>query len=206
MRTYGDYQERGIEMKEKYVDSSLLDKAIIFAVKAHKNIERRGKGLPYIVHPLEVVAIAASMTNDQEILAAAALHDVVEDTEITIEEISKEFGPRVANIVRSETDDKTLLNTPDQGWLARKALAIQVIASAPTECKIVALGDKLSNVRAMYYDYQRIGDELWNMFRDKDKNHHSWRFHSLVNALSELKVFPAYKEFKYLVDTLFPQD
>ena len=71
------------------MDTSILDKAIVFAVKAHKGAERKGKGFPYIVHPMEAVAIAATMTNDQELLAAAALHDTVEDTEITLKDVSK---------------------------------------------------------------------------------------------------------------------
>ena len=62
------------------MDTSILDKAIVFAVKAHQGAERKGKGYPYIVHPMEAVSIAATMTNDQELLAAAALHDTVEDT------------------------------------------------------------------------------------------------------------------------------
>ena len=64
-------------MANHYLDSSFLDRAIHFAVEAHKNTERRGKGFPYIVHPLEAMAIVATLTNDQELLAAAALHDVV---------------------------------------------------------------------------------------------------------------------------------
>ncbi|MCQ2120034.1 MAG: HD domain-containing protein, partial [Bacteroidales bacterium] len=66
------------------LDTSLLDKAILFATRAHSGTERRGKGFPYIVHPMEAVEIAATMTSDQELLAAAILHDTVEDTDVTI--------------------------------------------------------------------------------------------------------------------------
>ena len=76
----------------------------MFAVKAHAGTERRGKGFPYIVHPMEAVAIAATITSDQEILAAAALHDTVEDTDVTIDQIRCEFGDRVASLVKAETD------------------------------------------------------------------------------------------------------
>ena len=67
-------------MANKPLNTDFLDRAIIFAVKAHSGTERRGKGYPYIVHPLEAVEIVATMTKDQELLAAAALHDTVEDT------------------------------------------------------------------------------------------------------------------------------
>ena len=86
------------------MDTSILDKAIVFAVKAHKGAERKGKGFPYIVHPMEAVAIAATMTNDQELLAAAALHDTVEDTEITLKDVEREFGKRIAGLVEAESD------------------------------------------------------------------------------------------------------
>ena len=74
-------------MANKPLDTELLDRAIVFAVRAHAGTERRGKGFPYIVHPLEAVGVVATMTPDQELLAAAALHDVVEDTDITLEQI-----------------------------------------------------------------------------------------------------------------------
>ena len=61
-------------MANKPLDTSLLDRALVFAVRAHAGTERRGKGFPYIVHPLEAVEIVATMTRDQELLAAAARH------------------------------------------------------------------------------------------------------------------------------------
>ena len=88
-------------MANKYIDSTVLDKAIIFAVNAHHNTERRGKGFPYIVHPMEAVEIVATITPDQELLAAAALHDTIEDTDVTVEDIRREFGERIAGLVHA---------------------------------------------------------------------------------------------------------
>ena len=87
-------------MANKYIDTDLLDRAIVFAVNAHHNTERRGKGFPYIVHPLEAVEIVATITSDQELLAAAALHDTIEDTDVTIEQLRTLFGERVAQLVQ----------------------------------------------------------------------------------------------------------
>lgn len=91
-------------MANKYIDTDLLDRAIVFAVQAHHNTERRGKGFPYIVHPMEAVEIVATITPDQELLAAAALHDTVEDTDVTVEQIRAEFGDRIAELVHAESD------------------------------------------------------------------------------------------------------
>ena len=92
-------------MANNPLNTELLDRAIIFAVRAHAGTERRGKGFPYIVHPMEAVEIVATMTPDQELLAAAALHDTVEDTDVTVEQLRAEFGERVAALVADESDE-----------------------------------------------------------------------------------------------------
>ena len=139
----------------KPLDTSLLDRAIIFAVKAHAGTERRGKGFPYIVHPMEAVEIVATMTADQELLAAAALHDVVEDTDVSVEQIRAEFGDRIASLVAAESDTFEEGVSEEDSWHARKRAAIERLAKAPHDAKIVALGDKLSNMRAIARDWSR---------------------------------------------------
>ena len=190
-------------MANKYLDSTLLDKAIIFAVKAHANTERRGKGFPYIVHPMEAVEIVATMTTDQELLAAAALHDVVEDTDVTVDEIRKEFGDRIAKLVDAESDKFEAGKTEEESWHERKQAAIDRLAAATHDAKIVALGDKLSNMRAIARDYQDIGDKLWERFHAKDPKDHEWHYRGLAGALKELDNTYAYKEFATLIDTVF---
>jgi len=190
-------------MANKYIDSTLLDKAIIFAVKAHANTERRGKGFPYIVHPMEAVEIVSTMTTDQELLAAAALHDVVEDTDVTVDEIRKEFGDRIAKLVDAESDKFEVGKTEEESWHERKQAAIDRLAAASHDAKIVALGDKLSNMRAIYRDYQDIGDKLWDRFHAKDPKDHEWHYRGLVNSLRELEGTHAFKEFASLVDSVF---
>lgn len=183
-------------MANNPLDTALLDRAIIFAVNAHAGTERRGKAFPYIVHPLEAVSIVSTITPDQELLAAAALHDVVEDTEITVEEIEKEFGPRIAALVQAESD------IPGS-WRDRKQAAIDRLAACSHDAKIVAMGDKLSNMRAIARDYATIGDELWKIFSVKDKESHAWHYRGLAASLSELADTFAYKEFVQLIDEVF---
>lgn len=192
-------------MKNKLIDSTLVDKAIIFATNAHKNVERKGKGFPYIVHPLEVMAIVATMTNDQDLLAAAVLHDTVEDTSITVEDIRKEFNDRVADIVRDESDR---LSPEDNSlsWKERKIKALEVLRNAPKESKMVALGDKLSNMRAIYRDYLMQGEALWDIFSEKRKSEHAWRYNELLDCFKELKNTQAYAEFSWLVKMVFPKE
>lgn len=190
-------------MANKPLNTELLDRAIIFAVKAHAGTERRGKGFPYIVHPMEAVEIVATITPDQELLAAAALHDVVEDTHITADDISREFGDRIANLVVAESDVFVEGVSEEDSWHARKQAAIDRLAAAPHDAKIVAMGDKLSNMRAIARDYAMKGDALWNIFHAKDPKDHEWHYRGLAASLSELKDTFAYKEFVSLIDQVF---
>lgn len=190
-------------MANKYLDTDLLDRAIIFAVKAHHNTERRGKGFPYIVHPMEAVEIVASITPDQELLAAAALHDTIEDTDVTVEQLRAEFGDRIADLVHAESDQFTEGVSEEDSWHDRKQAAIDRLAAASHDAKIVAMGDKLSNMRAIWRDYQVKGDELWKIFHVTDKAAHEWHYRGLADSLSELKDTFAYQEFVQLINDVF---
>ena len=190
-------------MANKPLNTDLLDRAIIFAVKAHAGTERRGKGFPYIVHPMEAMEIVATMTPDQELLAAAALHDVVEDTDVTPEEIRAEFGERIANLVVAESDVFPEGVSEEESWRFRKQAAIDRLAAAPHDAKIVALGDKLSNMRAIARDYATKGDELWKLFHAPDPSDHEWHYRGLANSLRELRDTFAFKEFESLIDQIW---
>ncbi len=190
-------------MANKPLDTALLDRAILFAVKAHAGTERRGKGFPYIVHPMEAMEIVATITPDQELLAAAALHDVVEDTEISADEIRREFGDRIADLVVAESDVFVEGVSEEDSWHARKKAAIDRLAKAPHDAKIVAMGDKLSNMRAIARDYAVKGDDLWKIFHAKDPKDHEWHYRGLAASLSELKDTFAYKEFVSLINQVF---
>ena len=190
-------------MANKPLDTRLLDRAIVFAVRAHAGTERRGKGFPYIVHPMEAVEIVATMTSDQELLAAAVLHDTVEDTDTTVEQIRTEFGDRIASLVASESDIVVDGVSEEDSWHARKQAAIDRLARASHDAKIVALGDKLSNMRAIARDYAQQGDALWNLFHVKDRKEHEWHYRGLAESLRELQDTFAYKEFEQLINQVF---
>lgn len=190
-------------MANKYIDSTLLDKAITYAVQAHHNTERRGKGFPYIVHPMEAVTIVATITPDQELLAAAALHDTVEDTDVSVDELRQVFGDRIAELVYAESDRFTEGVSEEDSWHDRKQAAINRLATATRDAKIVAMGDKLSNMRAIYRDYMVQGDKLWQIFHAKDKASHEWHYRGLADSLSELKDTFAYQEFLELINKVF---
>lgn len=182
----------------------LISKAIIFATKAHDGMRRKKASIPYIIHPLEASSIVASITSDQEIISASILHDVVEDAGITIEEIEKEFGSRVAFLVSSETENKREGIDPRVSWQDRKEEALDELSkTTDIAVKILYLGDKLSNLRSIYTEKQKIGDEVWNQFNQTDPMKHHWYYRSIANLIDELKDTLAWQEFDKLIGIIF---
>lgn len=181
----------------------ILDKAIIYAVKSHSGSFRKGTSTPYITHPIEAVSIVATMTNDQRVLAATALHDVVEDTEVTIDDIRKDFGDTVVRLVAAESENKRDSLPPKTTWKIRKQETLDHLKNATKEEKMIALGDKLSNMRAIYRDYYTVGDKLWERFNQKDKTEHAWYYKAIAELLSDLGDTFAYNEYVELVNKIF---
>ncbi len=186
------------------LDTTLVDAAIRFAVDAHAGTERRGKGFPYVIHVLEAMSIVATMTSDPELLAAAALHDTVEDTDVTLDRIREVFGARVASLVETETDIQLSEDGRQKTWRERKQAAIDRLAATSREAKMVALGDKLSHMRAIARDYRVKGDALWHIFHAPGgRADHAWHYRGLASSLSELSDTDAYREFTDLIERVF---
>lgn len=184
---------------------TILDRAIMTAVCAHSGALRKGRPVPYILHPLEAAAICATMTDDLEVLAAAVLHDTVEDTDCTLAQLEQEFGPRVAALVAAETEDKRRDQAPAATWRLRKEETIARLRSETrVEVKMLALSDKLSNLRAMYQVFLLQGDALWEQFHEKDPLKHGWYYREIGDTLSVLRDYPAWREYWFLYQKLWP--
>lgn len=127
---------------------NLVNRAREFATTAHNavNQKRNYTGEPYIKHPEAVVALVSSVPHTPEMLAAAWLHDVVEDTGIPIEEIEEEFGPQVAELVGWLTD---VSKRTDGNRAVRKAIDRQHTASAPPQAKTIKLADLIDNTKTV---------------------------------------------------------
>ena len=108
----------------------LVSEAIIFSTEAHDGMRRRKSDVPYILHPMEVGAIVGSMTEDQEIIAASILHDVVEDAGITLEDIGERFGERVMTLVASETENKRDELPAEETWSIRKSESLEKLKNS----------------------------------------------------------------------------
>ena len=185
---------------------SLMDRAIIFATRAHSGTYRKGTKIPYIVHPIEAASIVATMTDDPDMIAAAVLHDVVEDTDATVEEIRFFFNEHIAKLVEAESENKRKDLPPQETWMVRKMETLTFLREeADREAKILALADKLSNMRAVHRDQKTIGDQLWERFNEKSKEKHGWMYRQVAEALSELKDTFAWQEYDRLVRKTFEE-
>ena len=183
---------------------TLLDEVIIFATRAHSGQLRKGTQTPYILHPLEAAAIVASMTDDLEIIIAAVLHDTLEDAHISVWEIAEIFGTRVAELVNSETENKREDLPAADTWLTRKQETIEHLSNEKDiAVKMIALADKLSNIRAIYRDHLAIGDDLWERFNQHDPQMHAWYYRAIADATAELEHYPTWQEYSQLVAKVF---
>jgi (p)ppGpp synthase/HD superfamily hydrolase len=176
---------------------NLIEKARSLAMKAHSGQTRKLSPIPYFSHTEGVAQILCEAGLAPEVIAAGYLHDTVEDTDVTIEEIGIKFGPQVANLVAGNTEDKT------KSWEERKAHTIQELKTASFEVKCLVAADKLDNLRSLIEESKNSSKDMWSLFaRGKDKQ--SWYYKGIANALFENvnvddipHFFHLYKELVY---------
>jgi len=183
---------------------TLFEEAIRFAVKAHSGMTRKRESTPFILHPLEAATIVGTMTSDEEVLAAAVLHDTVEDTEATMEEIEALFGARVAALVASETENKRPDVPRSESWRIRKEESLLLLKNASDPgVKLLWLGDKLSNMRSFYRAWRIGGNAIWESFNQKDPAQQAWYYRAVDELLSEFRGYDAWQEYHHFVETIF---
>lgn len=182
----------------------LLNKAIVYASEKHSSQVRKLNGQPYILHPMEVATIVASLTSDENVMCAGLLHDVVEDCKVDPKEIKELFGERVYELVTSETEDKKEGRSKEDTWKERKEESLAELKNTKDlDVKILWLSDKLSNVRSLLRSYLVLGDEVWKSFNQKDKLMHKWYHQSILENMEELKETHAYREYSLIIGLIF---
>lgn len=185
----------------EYTD--VIEKALAFALEAHSGAKRKISLMPYILHPMEVGAIAASVTKDEEVIAAAILHDVVEDTTFTIEDVHSRFGKRIAALVASETENKREDLKPEATWRVRKEESLAALEVSDRDGKIIWLSDKLSNMRSIAREYAARGNEVWRHFHEHDPAMHCWYYTEIAKLTRELGDTLAWQEYTDLICKVF---
>ena len=177
------------------VDLSIHD-AIIFASRKHDKQYRKSTDIPYISHIMEVMQILIENKCEKDVIIAGILHDTLEDTDTTEEEIKQLFGEKIVSIVQSESEDKSL------DWFARKSITISKLHSASIEEKLVLCADKLSNMRSIYTDLKNVGEKVWERF-NAPKDNIEWYYKSILKELSEISESDMYNDLSELIDGVF---
>ncbi len=188
------------DLNEKRGDDK-VDAALAFAARAHRGQLRKGTDIPYIAHPAAVAAMLARAGCEEDLVAAGALHDVVEDTKYGFADIEARFGRRVAGLVRACTErDKSR-----RSWEERRRDTLEMLeAGVDADVAVLMCADKLHNARSMLTDWQQDGDALWTRF-NRGKERQRWYLRGLADAFDRYEG-ELFREYRATVDELFPPD
>lgn len=190
--------EKGREVVDE--NDGTVERAVAFAMEAHKGMSAKHTNRPYILHPLEVVQVLISMNADTNLIAAGILHDTVEDTDVTMLDIYEKFGVDIAALVAANTEDKRDI------WYMRKLHTIDMLSDLPIREKMLIMADKIANLRRMARDYAELGNQLWERF-NAPQHMQAWYFSHIEDHLKEFQDYydtkDCYWEYNRLFKDLF---
>ncbi|HWH07267.1 MAG TPA: HD domain-containing protein [Candidatus Paceibacterota bacterium] len=174
------------------MEITLIEKALRIAVTAHAGQVRKEGNIPYIVHPVMVAHALAVRGFEDTVVAAALVHDVLEDTEFTEEALVQELGEAVHAIVRAVTNDDSL------SWEEKKRAYIESVRLGPDGAKAVATADKIHNAESLIRAHEELGSALWEKF-NASKEQKLWFEEAMLAMLEETWSDPLIEEYRVLV-------
>src|SRR5665647_836503 len=168
-----------------------LDKAIRIAAWAHEQQlqHRKGTDIPYIIHPFGVMLIASNATDDEDVLIACLMHDVLEDVDSSIydeQAMRADFGDRMVAMVKDVTKDDSISD-----WHERSRAYLDHLENeASDEAVIVSTYDKIHNLVSILVDYETHGEGLWTRFSTQSAADQLWWYESIL-AVATKRAIPA---------------
>ena len=179
---------------------NLKEEAKAFAIDAHMGQIRKSEpDKPMIMHPIGVGMLLEEYGYDDSVVAAGYLHDVVEDTKYTIEDIKRKFGDDVANLVIGASEpDKAL------SWEERKIHTIKETKELPLRNKLVICADKINNLEDLMLKFQKSGKRDFSPFK-RGEEQQKWYYTSVYESLiyGENEKLPIFKRLKNVLDIVF---
>jgi len=176
------------------MQATLIEKAIRMATAAHEG-QMRKDGPPYIIHPVAVSLMLARHGFAQEVIAAALVHDVLEDTPITADEMREELGQEVLELVQTVSYDKTL------SWEEQRIKYVEAVRAGAEGAKAISVADKIHNAESLLMGYQKEGKAMWSHFnRSRDKK--IWFEEEMLKMLRDSWQHPLVEEYAGLVEKL----
>ncbi len=185
----------------------IINKAITTATRLHFGATRKANNTPFIVHPFAVAWILSEVTNDEEMIAAALLHDVLEDVKGYWEDdMRRDFGDRITSMVKDVSEDKdpNVEYNQKATWKKRKEGYIAHIRTAPTDSLLISCSDKISNMTRFLTDYQEKGEDLWNFFNasKEEKFWYESTLNEIFKAVDDERMAPLLRENTRLIAKL----
>jgi (p)ppGpp synthase/HD superfamily hydrolase len=171
---------------------NLIEKALQIALKAHEGQKRKTDDSPYIIHPIMCALKLKGYNFSEEAIASALVHDVLEDSDFSENDLKNKLGEKVFNIIKSLSEDKSL------AWEERKKQYIENIKNGSLEVKAVSLADKIHNLESLLLAYEAQGKNIWSKFnRGKDKK--LWFEKEVLHVLKETWEHPLILEYEKLI-------
>jgi len=166
------HPEPGTEAPSFVSDSLSLSLAFSAARRAHADHTRGGHGRPYFEHPIQVANLLRDAGYDEEVCAAGLLHDTVEDSSFTVDDVVGNFGQRVGGLVEALTEDPSI-----DGWEDRKAALRESVARSGPDGAAVYTADKIANLNDWRQVYSEVGEASVEFFKAPtlDARIRAWR-------------------------------
>lgn len=185
---------------------NILEEAIVYATVMHQGAIRKFRRTPAILHPLEVAQILATMTDDLELITAGILHDIVEQTDGTAQQIEKRFGSRVAALVESVSESEYPGEEAAESWKRRKEASVQRLRNtADKGLQMLWLADQLANIRSLAGVYSEIGESMWSKLNQQDPAQQRWYYQSVAEVVElSLNKTGAFKELVKHINSIWP--
>lgn len=179
--------------------TSKIQKAIRRASLLHEGQKRKCDGSPYVTHLFGVALILAHYVDDEDVIVAGILHDVLEDVpkeRYSDEDMRQEFGAKIYAIVKEVTEDKDPeehRTKSQELWLKRKQQYIDNLKNDSQEALLVAAADKIHNLLSMIESHEKYGDEIWQHFKAPE-NKRMWFYREVFAVLASRLAHPIIQE------------
>ncbi len=179
--------------------SERLDQALVFVAAAFRHHIRKGSGVPYLSHLLQVAATVAEHGGDEEQIVAALCHDYLEDIAgAHRDDLAGRFGDRVARLVEGLSDSTGQFKSV---WKERKLSYLACLWGESVELKLICVADKLHNASAIVRDRRLVGDRVWERF-NPTREESLWYYREVLVSLGTDWAHPLLDELRRTVDEL----
>lgn len=174
---------------------TLYQTALTLAVEAHAGQIRKHNGTPYVVHPIMVARMVEAANFGEKVVAAALLHDVLEDTDVTAETLEGVVGSSVLLMVQALSEEKGM------EWRERKAQYIKTVVAAGESVWAISVADKIHNAESLLAFHSEVGRAAWRVF-NKGKVDKIWFEETLLSALQAVWQHPLLDQYALLVQKM----